>query len=173
MSNTNYNLQLICKATYKGKEIEFSFDPYNDCTDMELLKEMAQSEIETSDEFEVEADGIESDKIELVITDFAEVPDKWANEKDVWDFAQAFAECNQDIEVVEAALECDVNPSDIDEAYQGQYKDDEDFAYEMAEQLGAIDKKAVWPMNCIDWEYAAKELMYDYSEHNGYYFRSL
>lgn len=173
MSNTNYNLNLTAKATYKGKEIEFSFDPYNDCTDLDGLKDMAQMEIETSEDFEVEADGIETDKIIVEITDFDEVPDKWANDNDVWDFAEAFAECEQDIDVIVAALECGVNPSDIDEAYQGSYKDDEDFAYETAMSIGAIDKNASWPNSCIDWEHAAKELMYDYSEHNGHYFRSL
>lgn len=171
--NTNYNLNLTAKATYKGKEIEFTFDPYNDCTSLDELKDMAVLEIEVNEDFEVEADGIEEDKISVEITDFDEVPNKWANETDVWEFAEAFAECEQDIEIVEAALQCDVNPSDIDEAYNGQYDSDEDFAWETANSLGAIDKNASWPMNCIDWAYAAKELMYDYSSHNGHYFRNL
>ena len=173
MSNTNYTLTLQCKATYKGQEIEFSFDPYNDCTTIDSLIEMAQLEIETSDDFEVEADGIETDEIKVNIIDFDDVPDKWANEADVWEFAEAFAECEQDVDVVEAALECGVSASDIDEAYQGSYDDDEDFAQETAESMGAVDKNANWPMNCIDWEYAARELMHDYSEHKGHYFRSL
>ena len=137
MSNSNYNLSLTCKASYKGQDIEFTFDPYNDCTDMDGLKEMAQLEIETSDDFEVEAEGIEKDEITVSITDYEDVPEKWANEKDVWDFAEAFAECDQDIDVVEAALECGVSPSDIDEAYSGQYKDDE-------ELLDIIRNKVKW-----------------------------
>lgn len=76
-------------------------------------------------------------------------------------------------EVVEAALSLGIDPSNIEEAYQGQYRSDEDFAQEMAEQLGSIDKNATWPQNCIDWEHAAKELMYDYCEENGHYFRNL
>jgi len=80
---------------------------------------------------------------------------------------------DMDIEIIEAALKCDIQWSDIEEAYNGEYSSNEDFAREMAEQLGAIDKNAQWPQNCIDWEYAAKELMYDYSEHNGHYFRML
>lgn len=76
-------------------------------------------------------------------------------------------------EVVGAALSLGINASDIEEAYQGQYKSDEDFAQEMADQLGAIDKDLAWPHSCIDWENAARELMYDYSEENGYYFRNL
>ncbi len=172
--NSNYNLNLTATATYNDKEIEFSFDPYNDCTSIETLKDYAENEMQDNEDFEQEIEaGIETDKIIVTITDFDNVPDKWANDNDVWEFAEAFAECEQDIDVVEAALECSVNSSDIDEAYQGNYKDDEDFAQETAESLGAINKNANWPMNCIDWEFAAKELMYDYSEHNGHYFRSL
>lgn len=79
-------------------------------------------------------------------------------------------------EAIDAYIELgtgDDDLSDFEEAYQGQYDSDEDFAREMAEQLGAIDTNASWPNNCIDWEYAAREIMYDYSESNGYYFRSL
>jgi antirestriction protein len=76
-------------------------------------------------------------------------------------------------DVIEAALECDVQASDIEEAYQGHYRDDEKFAQDMAEQLGSVDKNASWPNDCIDWEKAARELMYDYCSHNGHYFRNL
>lgn len=61
----------------------------------------------------------------------------------------------------------------VDEAYAGEYSSDEEFAQEMAEQTGAISKEINWPYTCIDWEYAAKELMYDYFEVDGYYFRNL
>lgn len=37
------------------------------------------------------------------------------------------------------------------------------YAQELAEDIGAIDHDATWPNNCIDWEYAARELQYDYS----------
>jgi len=61
---------------------------------------------------------------------------------------------------------------DMKEAYQGEYRSDEDFAQQMADDLGAIDKNLSWPNNCIDWEWAARELMMDYYEINGHYFRS-
>lgn len=76
-------------------------------------------------------------------------------------------------DVIEAALSLGIAPDDIEEAYQGKYRSDEDFAQQLAEDLGVIDKEATWPNDCIDWEYAAKELMYDYAEENGYYFRNL
>lgn len=61
----------------------------------------------------------------------------------------------------------------VAEAYAGEFQSDEDFAQDVADQLGSVDKNAVWPMTCIDWEQAASELMYDYFEVDGYYFRNL
>ena len=62
---------------------------------------------------------------------------------------------------------------EVAEAYQGQYKNDEDFAQDLAENMGYIQLDANWPYTCIDWEMAARELMYDYFEVDGYYFRNL
>lgn len=76
-------------------------------------------------------------------------------------------------DVVNAAIACDVQLEDIAEAYSGHFDSDEDFAQDMAEQLGDIKKDVQWPYTCIDWEKAARELMYDYREEDGHYFRNL
>lgn len=39
----------------------------------------------------------------------------------------------------------------------------QDYAQELAEDIGAINSDAVWPHTCIDWEQAARELKMDYS----------
>ena len=39
----------------------------------------------------------------------------------------------------------------------------EDYARELADDLGSIPKDAGWPCTCIDWKKAANELKYDYS----------
>jgi hypothetical protein len=39
----------------------------------------------------------------------------------------------------------------------------EDYARELAEDIGAINGNASWPNNCIDWERAARELQVDYT----------
>lgn len=39
----------------------------------------------------------------------------------------------------------------------------QDYAKELAEDCGSVDTSARWPMNCIDWEQAARELQMDYS----------
>lgn len=39
----------------------------------------------------------------------------------------------------------------------------QDYAQELAEDIGAINANAQWPNNCIDWEQAARELQMDYT----------
>ena len=64
--------------------------------------------------------------------------------------------------------------SDIEEAYAGHFDDDKDFAMEMADQVGEVNWRELhWPLTCIDWEHAARELMYDYFSIEGYYFRNI
>lgn len=38
----------------------------------------------------------------------------------------------------------------------------EDYARQLADDIGAIDKDARWPADCIDWEKAANQLKSDY-----------
>ena len=39
----------------------------------------------------------------------------------------------------------------------------EDYAQDLAEDCGMLQKGATWPYTCIDWEQAARELQADYS----------
>ena len=39
----------------------------------------------------------------------------------------------------------------------------EDYARELAWEIGAINADHEWPLNCIDWEQAARELQMDYT----------
>jgi hypothetical protein len=39
----------------------------------------------------------------------------------------------------------------------------QDYAQELAEDIGAVNRDATWPNNCIDWKQAARELQYDYT----------
>jgi hypothetical protein len=82
---------------------------------------------------------------------------------------------DENIDACQAYLEI-MNIDDLSnfwECYQGQYSNDEEFAREQADQLGLIDDKIGWPNNCIDWEQASSELMQDYTEQDGFYFRNL
>jgi hypothetical protein len=39
----------------------------------------------------------------------------------------------------------------------------EDYARQLADEIGAVQDDAQWPMNCIDWKQAARELAMDYT----------
>lgn len=39
----------------------------------------------------------------------------------------------------------------------------EEYAEQLADDIGAIDQRASWPLTCIDWEKAARELQMDYT----------
>ena len=62
--------------------------------------------------------------------------------------------------------------NNVEEAYQGQYNSDEDFVQQLLEDTGWIPKDFPAYIH-IDWEWTAREIMMDYFESNGYYFRNL
>ena len=99
-------------------------------------------------------------------------------EEEIKTQAEEMAEANGlDVEVNQAYIEVVgeeyATADNCQEAYQGKFSNDEDFARDMAESTGAMPKDNQWPMYCIDWEWAGRELMMDYTEQDGYYFRNL
>lgn len=93
------------------------------------------------------------------------------------EFADEVERSSLDTDVIAAYISntgCDLGNavSEAEEAFAGEFSNDRDFAQDMADQLG-MEKDLSWPHNCIDWEMAAKELMYDYFEQDGYYFRNM
>ena len=74
-------------------------------------------------------------------------------------------------EVVEAGIEAGFSVSDIEDVYEGEWDSDEDFVQEMLEGCGDIPKGLPWYIH-IDWEATARDVMMDYTEWNGHYFRN-
>lgn len=60
----------------------------------------------------------------------------------------------------------------VEEAYQGEYTSDEEFVQQLLEDTGEIPKDFPAYIH-IDWEGTARDIMMDYFEENGYYFRNL
>jgi len=61
---------------------------------------------------------------------------------------------------------------DFEEAYQGKWSSDEEFVQQLLEDTEE-GIKDLPPYIHIDWEWTAREIMMDYTEENGYYFRNL
>lgn len=100
-------------------------------------------------------------------------------EEELWEAAEALENTHLDEDVINAFISCFGKKNTVAEtieaaegAYCGEFDSDAAFAEDFAEQVGAMDRNATWPQTCIDWEWAARDLMYDHSEHNGHYFRS-
>lgn len=112
------------------------------------------------------------EELESEIEDYAESMTDW----------QANADNVEELESLQSILN-DLKGNGGDEQWRGDWypvtliREDyfQDYAQELAEDVGAIDHTAKWPANCIDWERAAHELLMDYTstEIDGvtYYYR--
>lgn len=161
-------LEVEFTATVKGEEFKHSFDFTDNEQEQDVLEAIAEAYNEENEEAEVTADDVEG----LTYEEPTEAGGLIDSSFDLYTFANYYCNSEQDADVLAAAFVCDITPENVDEAYNGSYDSDEDFARDMADQIGAVDKNATWPNNCIDWDFAARELMYDYSEDNGHYFRN-
>ena len=83
---------------------------------------------------------------------------------------------NLDEEVVDAYIELVgeeyAEVDSLEESYQGEWESDGDFVQELLESTGDLPENLPSYIH-IDWEGTARDIMYDYSEVNGYYFRNL
>lgn len=114
---------------------------------------------------------IEDEGLQTIFKDLGETPDL----EEVCKAIELLE--NEDTDMIAAYINCMGAGDSIEDtikaandAFMGEYDSDEDFAENMAEETGAIDKNLSWPYTCINWEFAARELMYDYSTSNNYYF---
>lgn len=60
-----------------------------------------------------------------------------------------------------------------EEAYQGSYENDADFAQSFYEEIGAVSEDDNYGLSrYIDWEWASRDLMFDFATEDGFYFSS-
>jgi len=114
---------------------------------------------------------------EWIVAGYEDVPSsligEWDLKKEFWDYKEVLDSGYCDWEVIEAAIDCDIPADKIEDAYQGRWESDEDFAYDLWEQCATKEQQEAansWPLNCIDWERAAMDLMFDFNSSNNHYF---
>ena len=111
---------------------------------------------------------------ELMYQDFENFPKEYYSESsidpDLWEFINLD---DDDRAMFEAYKEAGLDGSidDARDAYSGQFDSDIDFTMELLESCGDIPKDLPSYIS-IDWESTARNIMFDYSEANGYYFRN-
>jgi antirestriction protein len=114
---------------------------------------------------------------ELMFQDHEDIPAGMVSESHISDEVWQWLELSEhEREIIRVYREHEDESASFEyilEAFQGTARDEEDYAQQLAEDMGVIDENASWPNNCIDWERAARELFMDgYSIHEGYVFRA-
>ena len=148
---------IIDDATYDHDDIiSAAFDAAEDVGVFENFEDITQEDCD----FEIHID--DGDLEDLGIS----------NSDELYEFCDIFYSDNNsyEIEVFQAAYECDIAFEDIDEMYQGQWDDDETFVMRLLEDTGMIPSDLPNFIR-IDWETTAENVMDDYVEHRGHYFR--
>lgn len=88
-----------------------------------------------------------------------------------WEWIELQANTNNSEGMLEAAFNLSVSPENVDEAYCGQFRDDAEFAESTFESIYGLEAMPSWVV--VDWEATSVDLMMDYGESEGYYFRSM
>ena len=134
-------------------------------------------DFEDHDAFYQKCKDLHSDEVdpEFMIQDFENMPTGFSKTEDIkeayWNL-EIINNIDLPLEVIEAGIECEIEPEEIEECFVGSYNSGIDFAVELADSCG-FEESTSWPNNCIDWERAARDLMLDYREHEGHYFRNV
>jgi hypothetical protein len=180
--NTNRNTQITITATAQMKdhqhniiEAEVELEPTCEQDIIDAIQEELASNFDllTEELTELIDDVCMYD---IKITSYGDLDNHSPNYQDLQTvYAINDADIDLDLDIILAYADSTSidDLSNIEEAYAGQYDSDEEFAEQLAEDLGYINNDVSWPYTCIDWEQAARELMYDYFESNGYYFRNV
>lgn len=110
---------------------------------------------------------------EWIVCDYEDVPAQyvgtWSIDDAFFDYQEAMDNSHLDADVFAAAAECDIEPEQIEDRYQGEWSSDEDFVQQLLEDCGTIPAD----LPCyvyIDWTSTARDIMMDYSTHEGHYF---
>lgn len=118
----------------------------------------------------------DEDDPEFMLQDFEGFPDRFYSESGLddgfWDWLALDEDDRKMFDAYLSNFSHDADFEDAQEAYQGQYNSDIDFVMDLLDSCGDIPQDLPSYI-CIDWEATARNIMYDYFEADGYYFRNL
>jgi hypothetical protein len=104
--------------------------------------------------------------------DLREVADEWQELLDEEDESGYIPDANDLQKYVDLCAELGITPAEPstlrwyaenNEPELIADSDFEDYARQLAEDIGAVPSDGSWPVSCIDWERAADELRADYT----------
>ena len=117
----------------------------------------------------------DEDDPELMFQDIDEIPSLYYSESGIdprlWDWLSLDDDDKELLEAYREGINEEGDIEDARDAYQGKFDNDIDFIMDLLESCGDIPKDLPSYL-VIDWEATTKNLMYDFVESNGYYFRN-
>lgn len=153
---------VACLASYNAGRLHGAWVDLEECQDVDDLQEAINWVLRHSPEPGAE---------EWAVHDSCGLPGylsrtEWPELTQLIEWAQAAAELSDADELEAYRIECDNQGETITidafrDVYRGVYASGEDYAQELAEELGNIPANAGWPAYCIDWEAAWRELTFD------------
>jgi antirestriction protein len=158
----NVGAYFACLAAYNSGRLHGAWVDLGEATTAEEIQEAIDYVLATSPEPGAE---------EWAMHDSAGLPaclsgTEWPGLEELATYAQVLGELNAEDEREAFRLCCDdrgqiLEQEDFRDAYQGCHRSEEDYASQLAEDLGSIPEGLGWPCTCIDWEAAWRELTYD------------
>jgi antirestriction protein len=114
------------------------------------------------------------DDPELMFQDYENFPRKYYSEcggiTELYEYINFLKETHLNQDIVDAGIDLDIPLDKIEDAYQGTYDNDEQFAEQYADDCGLVPESLSWPMYYIDWQLAARDLMQGFNSENNHYF---
>lgn len=165
----NYN-----SGNLNGLHVEFSADS----DESDILDQIKQVIPDEDPEYMVQDWDFSSDSLRAIFEAVADTSES-LDIQGIIDFLGEIENFDYDLEILAAYSKNFSSGNDLDslisgcnDAYSGSFNSDEDFAEDFAEQCGYMTESKGWPFWHIDWTAAARELMLDYFEYDGHYFRN-
>ena len=155
-------IYVACLAAYNNGKYHGDWIDLEQCQDEEDIQEGIDWVIATSPEPGAE---------EWAVHDSAGLPGylsctEWPTLGELIAWADGLSAVIHQDEREAYRLACEDQGETIDEdsfreSYCGAYSSGEEYAQELAHELGSIPEDAAWPLTCIDWEGAWRDLRFD------------
>jgi hypothetical protein len=151
--DSKYNFELVYKTENSNYTITITeFDYSFEFIENELINLGMENDFDTGS---------------LAFNDFTEL-NKCLDNNLYEEFFETYYNSYLGIYAFIAGLELGIEIDNIEDAYQGQYNSDAEFAEQITSDL--YNLKDIPSYLVIDWDASSRDLMYDYSENDGYYF---
>ena len=153
---------VACLASYNAGRLYGAWVDLEACHDLEALNEAIAWVLKTSPAPDAE---------EWAIHDGSGLPrllsrNEWPDLADLISYAETWRELPTADEAEAYAIACDdqgeiLSADAFRDCYRGCYRSGEDYAQELAEECSGLPAERQWPLSCIDWEAAWRELTFD------------